>query len=120
MAMVFQALAFLITLVLPETLPVKEPDGACAISRVASSEGSEDSAAEEENEKAETWKAWMHETGKAFGFVTRDASVSILLVTFLVSKLGRQSLNLLLQYVSKRYDWKLSQVSRPTLNYAKL
>lgn len=47
---------------------------------------------------------------KASTFISRHPSVAPLLLTFLLIKLAAQSLNLLLQYVSKRYGWSLAKV----------
>ena len=52
----------------------------------------------------------MRETLATFDFATRDAVIASLVLTFLISKVGRQSNNILFQYVSKRYGWELSQV----------
>lgn len=44
----------------------------------------------------------------SIGFVLQDRNVIMLLVSFLVSKIGRQSTSILIQYVSKRYDWSIA------------
>ncbi|KAI9727740.1 MAG: hypothetical protein M1834_007979 [Cirrosporium novae-zelandiae] len=46
---------------------------------------------------------------KSFRVLTEDMRVFWLILTSLVARLGRQSLAVLLQYVSKRYGWSLAQ-----------
>jgi MFS family permease len=50
----------------------------------------------------------------AFRFLRSDATLALVIVTFLANRLGRQTLTLLLRYASKRYNWKIKKVSRFT------
>ena len=104
-AVVFQGLSSLLTLALPETLP--RQDG------IASDHNSNTDVSSDPDEEFPTknsWKTSMRETLATFDFATRDAVIASLVLTFLISKVGRQSSNILFQYVSKRYGWELSQV----------
>ena len=101
----FQGLSSLLTLALPETLP--RQDG------MASDHNSNTDVSSDPDEEFPTknsWKTSMRETLATFDFATRDAVIASLVLTFLISKVGRQSSNILFQYVSKRYGWELSQV----------
>jgi hypothetical protein len=43
-------------------------------------------------------------------FVFASPGIAILVLTFLVNSIGRSSIDLLLQYTSQRYHWKIAQV----------
>jgi hypothetical protein len=118
-AIVFQALAFTMTLALPETLPVgpceQEPYQSRNIRTAAGiSDPDQESNLVNKFDDNEKWKTWIRQIKDSFAFVARDAAVAALLLTFFVSKVGRQSINLLLQYVSKRFQWTLSKASYTT------
>jgi hypothetical protein len=107
-AVFFQGIGTLMILTVPETLPMaiaQEAD--VSDSSPIVSEGPE---ANNQPPILERWKNWVRQTISSFSFVTRDAAVVPLVLTFLISKVGRQSTNVLFQYVSKRYRWSLSQV----------
>ncbi len=107
-AVIFQGLGSMMTLSLPETLPVTSPQPYRAVSGGASNlAGTTDT--DVRPPAKEGWKRWIQRTSAPFGFVTRDAAVAALVLTFLISKVGRQSNNILFQYVSKKYGWDLSQ-----------
>lgn len=111
-ALVLLALCTTMTLALPETLPIQESHGSIHTRHAAgTSELDEELIPGRNCEKDDRWRALIHQTREYFAFATCDASVVALVSVFLVSKVGRQSLNLLLQYVSKRYDWSLSKAS---------
>lgn len=123
LALLFVTLCFGMTLALPETLPMKVPTPKNAAEVVdpidhhsrlpdhSITEQSEDSASEDEVAGLKKWRHRVRETRELFAFVTRDATVAALVFTFLISRVGRHSINLLLQYASKRYNWSLSKVS---------
>lgn len=46
-------------------------------------------------------------------FLRQDINVTLLVAIFLVITIGRQTMMLLLQYVSKRYDWSLAKAIPP-------
>ncbi|KAK3191539.1 hypothetical protein K4F52_002354 [Lecanicillium sp. MT-2017a] len=96
-----QLLTVILSLGLPETLPVSdEPvdtDSAADTSSVDSNCGKRTTL--------------LKRAKRSFEFITRDKTVASLVFTFLISKVGRQSSNVLFQYVSKRYDWALSQAT---------
>lgn len=109
-AIVFQGLGTIMTLIIPETLPV-------AISEHASDIFNNPPMATNHSEIAEEppfgrkWKNWIWQARESFGFAACDSAVAALVFTLLISKVGRQSINILLQYVSIRYGWSLSKAS---------
>jgi hypothetical protein len=109
-AVVFQGLSTMMILIIPETLPMPISEQAGDVSN-NSPIVTNASETDEEPIFDEKWKVWMWKTKESFGFATRDATVAALVFTFLISKVGRQSVNILLQYVSKRYGWSLSKAS---------
>ncbi|TGJ78963.1 hypothetical protein E0Z10_g9802 [Xylaria hypoxylon] len=100
----FQVLATIMTLFIPETLPV-------ALSEIKSDSPNSSPISSRSPTRYElgTRRNWLQQVRESFAFVTRDKTVAALVFTFLVSKVGRQSSNILFQYVSKRYGWDLSQ-----------
>ena len=123
LALLFVTLCFGMTLALPETLPIKIPtpkntavvvdptDHQSRLLDHSITEQSEDSSSEDEVAGLKKWRHRVRETRQLFAFVTRDATIAALVLTFLISRVGRHSINLLLQYASKRYNWSLSKVS---------
>ncbi|KAI1421270.1 major facilitator superfamily domain-containing protein [Xylaria sp. FL1777] len=104
LAVGFQVLATIMTLFVPETLPVASPE-----IRTDSSNSSPASSRPPSLHEAVGRRSWLQQARESFAIVTRDKTVAALVFTFLVSKVGRQSSNVLFQYVSKRYGWDLSQ-----------
>ncbi|KAI1148904.1 major facilitator superfamily domain-containing protein [Nemania diffusa] len=100
----FQALAMIMTLFVPETLPLPSSEV-----KNGSSNSSPTSSRPSSLSEPASRKDWLQQVKESFAFVTRDKTVAALVFTFLVSKVGRQSSNVLFQYVSKRYGWDLSQ-----------
>ncbi|KAI0433319.1 major facilitator superfamily domain-containing protein [Xylaria sp. FL1042] len=100
----FQVLATIMTLFLPETLPVASSE-----ININSSNSSPTSSRCPSLYEPASKRSWLQKVKESFAFVTRDRTVAALVFTFLVSKVGRQSSNVLFQYVSKRYGWDLSQ-----------
>lgn len=96
-------------LFVPETLPIStlEEDGPEMDSSSAEEPGGTMTQKQNFTEKC---GHWIRGHINAFSFVTRHASIWSLVFTFLISKIGRQSSNVIYQYVSKRYDWSLAQV----------
>lgn len=96
-------------LFVPETLPIStlEEDGPETDSSSAQEPGGTMTKKQSFTEKC---GHWIRGHINAFSFVTRHASIWSLVFTFLISKIGRQSSNVIYQYVSKRYDWSLAQV----------
>ena len=46
----------------------------------------------------------------AFTLLTSDLTLALVVCLFVVNRLGRQSLTLLIRYASKRYSWEISKV----------
>lgn len=110
----FQCIGLAMTFALPETLPIVTPEQFSQFTNDTPA-GAESIPGEQEqgpahasDQQSET-KPWSF--FQQADFITRDVAVAALLSTFFVSKLGRQSLNLLVQYVSKRYHWAISKAS---------
>jgi MFS family permease len=49
----------------------------------------------------------------AFAFMKSNATLAIVILTFLGDRLGRHALSLLIRYASKRYSWRIQDVSSP-------
>lgn len=110
LAVAFQGFSVILALGLPETLPIYDSEysnNVCSTSPVTlSSQGTSG-----QSKLDSKWATRFRRTLRSFGFVTRDKSVAALVFTFLISKVGRRTDNVLFQYVSKRYGWTLSQAS---------
>jgi len=57
------------------------------------------------------FKAQLKNFKAALLFLRSDLTVALVILTFVANRLGRQSLNLLIRYASKRYNWKIQKVS---------
>jgi hypothetical protein len=122
----FQWIAVAMTLALPETLPVIASDQSCILTSDTPGGGENlQNELEREpirkSEKMSAAKLWLllQQTKQSFNFIWCDAAAIALLSTFFVSKVGRHSINLLLQYVSKRYQWTLSKARAHSLMIAR-
>jgi hypothetical protein len=112
-ALCFELLGFVFLFPLPETLPEKTAEDNTTNPHLSSGpfEGGEEERPLLENDEMDSKKlSSMDELKESFTFLTRDTAVAALVFTFLVSKVGRQSTNLLMQYVSKRYNWSIAKV----------
>jgi hypothetical protein len=107
-AVLFQGLTIIGSLIIPETLPVTISEGNSDLSNSPLIATSPSETNEEPMPKGK-WRTWLQETRESFAFITSNAAAAALVFTFLISKVGRQSINILLQYVSKRYGWSLSK-----------
>ena len=110
-AVISVGLATVMLLAFPETLPIR------ALFQQQSN-GAANTSGEEGGGKpswftAKGWTSGIRALKENFGFITSHAALGSLVLTFLISKVGRQSTNILFQYVSKRYGWTLAQVSTP-------
>jgi hypothetical protein len=107
-AVACQGASALMSLTIPETLPsaVFELNGRLPLLRDTISSETHD-----EPLPKKSWRNRLKQTKDSFAFVSQDATVATLVCTFLISKVGRQTLNVVLQYVSKRYGWNLATVS---------
>ncbi|KAF2279648.1 MFS general substrate transporter [Westerdykella ornata] len=47
----------------------------------------------------------------AFVFLCRDTTMALVIFAFLVSRLGRQAMSMLIRYASKRYNWKIKKAA---------
>ncbi|ETS80881.1 hypothetical protein PFICI_08410 [Pestalotiopsis fici W106-1] len=100
--------ALLVILTVPETLPILILEN--NLDERDNPRAEEPNGAPDKGQKlTQRLVDWTRDHIASFSFVTRHASIWSLVFTFLISKLGRQSSNVLFQYVSKRYDWSLGQ-----------
>jgi len=111
----FMTLGILVTLIVPETLPIEvfQPDYiASNDSQPEVETSSVDVELPSDGSKShKKWENWIYASKEFFDFVTRDRLVVAFLIAFLVLRVGRQAYHIFLQYVSKRYRWSLAQVS---------
>jgi sugar phosphate permease len=94
----FVGLAIQITTI-PLGLAVPETRGL----KAAEHRSNEEEEAEEEPKKPSRLQEILK-------FLRTDINVTLLVSTFFVTIIGRQTLEILLQYVSKRYGWSLAKV----------
>ena len=55
-------------------------------------------------------KAQLRHVQEAVRFVKRDATLALIIFSFLANRFATQSMALVLRYASKRYGWELRQV----------
>jgi hypothetical protein len=115
-ALCFELLGFVFLVPLPETLPEKIAEDTTADPHLSSDplEREEEQRPLLDSDEMDSKKpSSLHELKESLSFLTRDTAVAALVFTFLASKVGRQSTDLLVQYVSKRYEWTIAQVRKP-------
>jgi hypothetical protein len=103
------SLSLLLALGLPETLPLADLQVSDDVSDAVSASNA--SASSESTAQRAKGASWVRNAKNSFAFVAQDRTVASLVCTFFISKIGRQSNNVLFQYVSKKYGWSLSQAS---------
>lgn len=111
---VLQGVSLLVALILPETLPESNRE----VIDEGNSGGPSDTRDYLESRttaKLGKLSSWLRATTTSFEFITQNGTLAILVVTFLVSKLGRQANAILLQYASIKYGWSLSKVFTDSL-----
>ncbi|EPE26904.1 MFS general substrate transporter [Glarea lozoyensis ATCC 20868] len=110
-ALGFELLGYAFIIPLPETLPQKTPEDTAESSRSSEAlvEEEEQRPLLEADESDPKKPSRLSDMKESFSFLTRDKAVAALVFTFLVSKVGRQSTNLIIQYVSKRYHWSIAK-----------
>ena len=102
-------LAVTVACILPETLHMREQGLAPGLRH-----GSPDSLSLKDDDAQGVFqrtKLTAQRFGKAASFLVEDMRVFLLLCCFMIGMLTQESNNVLLQYVSKRYDWSLSQAT---------
>jgi hypothetical protein len=104
-------------LFLPETLE----DAKAKQSLQTNAEQDEDNGQPEQNinkSPLEELKRQVREFKVSTRFIWSDANVCLMILVFFVTIMTRQSTNLLLQYVSKKFDWSIARVCicLPTAN----
>lgn len=109
-AMGFQTLSVIMSTFLPETLPKlghRDLRGSLEPSPIPSNTLERDDGTGKHNIILKL----VRKINDLFGFLTHNTAVAILVPTFLISKVGRQAMNILFQYASIKYNWTLSQVN---------
>jgi hypothetical protein len=108
-AVICQGFSVALSLAVPETLPTIVAIPALSNHNTTSTVRDAD---EEPSEvaPAKDRKNFIQRCNDSFSFITGNPTVAALVLTFMISKIGRQSLNILLLYVSKRYGWSLAKV----------
>lgn len=104
------AFSTVLSLALPETLPVSDFSG--------KTPELSDNTASELQDKYEMSKGWLSGFESSFAFATRNTTVMALILSYVIYEVGQQATDLLLLYVSKRYGWTLSKVSFPSASQA--
>ncbi|MCJ1304184.1 hypothetical protein MMC08_006996 [Hypocenomyce scalaris] len=102
-------LAVIVACVLPETLHMREKALASGHHHVSA-----DSLSLKDDDAHSVFqrtRLTARKFGKAASFLVEDMRVFILLCCFMIGMLTQESNNVLLQYVSKRYDWTLSKAT---------
>lgn len=102
-------LAVIVACILPETLHMREKALPPRLRH-----GSPDSLSLKDDDAQgifQRTKLAARRFGRAASFLVEDMRVFILLCCFMIGMLTQESNNVLLQYVSKRYDWSLSQAT---------
>lgn len=109
--LIVQASGIPFALTLPETLYMK-PGAKPALEGITAERpdsSNEDIDAPVAKRSLFLQREW-HKARHALHILHQDASLTLVILSFLVFKLGAQSMNLLLPYVSKRFHWPLSKV----------
>ena len=105
LGLLFTTLSTLVVVFVPETLPAKDQP---------ISDPSTPDLPKTWNSTLKTTKVWASHCIETLQSVLCNVKVAFLILAFLVADFGRQSLSLLLQYVSERYNWPIADVSPPS------
>ncbi|KAI7551397.1 hypothetical protein KC331_g2580 [Hortaea werneckii] len=103
LGLMFTALSTLVVLLVPETLLVKTDS--------VSYDPSRPGLPKSWNSPLQTARVWAGHCRETLQSVLYDTKVAFLILAFFVADFGRQSLSLLLQYVSERYNWRIADAS---------
>ncbi|RMY98905.1 hypothetical protein D0864_04220 [Hortaea werneckii] len=103
LGLISTGLSTLVVVLVPETLPIKD--------QPVSSNSSVPDLLKSWNGPLETIRVWTNHCRKTLQSVLCDTKVAFLILAFFVADFGRQSLSLLLQYVSERYNWPIADAS---------
>lgn len=99
---------------LPETLEdVKLKQSIPAESDRESDQNTENERVEQRSGKKEIFRQFTRQSREfiqSTRFIWLNSNVSTMILVFFVTIIGRQSTNLLLQYVSKKFDWSIARV----------
>ncbi|OQE68834.1 hypothetical protein PENNAL_c0144G05224, partial [Penicillium nalgiovense] len=100
---------------LPETLEdVKLKQSIPAESDRESDQNTENERVEQRSGKKEIFRQFTRQSREfiqSTRFIWLNSNVSTMILVFFVTIIGRQSTNLLLQYVSKKFDWSIARSS---------
>lgn len=104
LALAIQQIGILIGLWFPETLHLRD------LPEPRDGDTEPDIELLEKNRSPFAIKTQLRNFQDVFTFLRRDAKLGLVIFTFLANRLGRQALNMLIRYASKRYHWKIQKV----------
>lgn len=104
LALAIQQVGILIGLWFPETLHLRD------LPEPRDDDREPDIELLEKNRSPFAIKTQLRNFQDVFTFLRRDARLGIVIFTFVGNRLGRQALNMLIRYASKRYLWKIQKV----------
>ncbi|RMZ03678.1 hypothetical protein D0864_02902 [Hortaea werneckii] len=102
LGVLFTTLSTLVVVFVPETLPLKDQ---------SIFDPSTPDLPKTWNSTLRTTRVWASHCIGTLQSVLCNTKVAFLILAFLVADFGRQSLSLLLQYVSERYNWPIADAS---------
>ena len=103
LALTAQALGFIVSLLLPETLHMRDTE--------------ESKESDNQNTQVQpvasdfSVRSQLRNFQAALSFLSGDWTVTMVVFTFLANRLGRQSIALLVRYASKRYNWEIKKAA---------
>jgi hypothetical protein len=104
LALAIQQVGILIAFFFPETLHLRDlPEP---------KDGGEDESIEMQPKGGHfTLQAQLRNFKTAYTFIRSDWTLGLVVFTFMASRLGRQSMTLLVRYASKRYGWEIKDAA---------
>jgi hypothetical protein len=102
LALAIQQVGVTIGVFFPETLHLRDlPEP---------SDGEEASIELQGKDEGHGFKTQLRHFKSALLLMTSDIQLALIVALFVVNRLGRQALTLLIRYASKRYTWEISKV----------
>jgi hypothetical protein len=104
LALAIQVVGVMVALFLPETLHLRD---------LPEPKDDDDTQSIELQPKNSdfSWKTQLRNFQNAVLFVRSDFTLALVVFTFLVNRLGRQAITLLVRYASKRYNWEIKRAA---------
>ena len=102
LALAIQMVGIILGVFFPETLHLRDlPEP---------KDPQEDSIELQANDEGHGLKTQLKHFKSAFLLLKSDFTLALVVCMFVVNRLGRQALTLLIRYASKRYNWEISKV----------